>query len=158
MATLTVEGRKIAETLDILWEIKDTPNRRAVDVLLGMLMRTRELLAKVQVQHASDAKVSACQACGYYPQLVEHHWYEEVKFPMKEHWARVCSPCNGLLTRGNMLVDSEFRQLLPSIGDREMYDKKQENHILPSWDIQVAFVQKRLLRSLVAVSNRIDRG
>jgi transposase-like protein len=65
-----------------------------------------------------DAKDTKCPICLKERQLVKHHWWEDRAHTIG-HIRLICSRCNGIL-----------RTL-----------KDEDNHILPDWDKQIAYVR-----------------
>jgi hypothetical protein len=86
----------------------------------------------------SDNNIATCECCGNIRYLITHHWYKSMSFPLKEYTKRICSSCNGILTRKNMEIEN-FKEL-PHISK---YDREKHfyvtSHILPEWELQLKF-------------------
>jgi hypothetical protein len=66
-----------------------------------------------------------CPACNKETNKpVTHHWYELPD--LKHHTKDICASCNSLLVTGNFYKDMFSNDL---------------DHVLPSWDKQLAFIQ-----------------
>jgi hypothetical protein len=77
--------------------------------------------------------LETCLACNKQCQkLLNHHWYEPPEY--KYHSMGICTFCNTVLTAKNL-----WR--IPKAYHRGQHPWL--NHILPSWDLQVSFIENR---------------
>jgi hypothetical protein len=118
-----------------------------------------------------------CNACGELRNLICHHWHDQndIKLyftkskhlrdssPFPEYSRNICNSCNSWLTRGNNPDKKTLLELFSNEhgyyfinefeDDGKVFTNKNTpnwiwSHILPPWDIQVAFVllQKQIYK------------
>ena len=80
--------------------------------------------------------VDTCECCGELRGLILHHWYEPPT--MEEHNRNICLRCNRILTTANVMGETIFDHLDGSRWRKMVWEY---NHILPRWELQLAYAR-----------------